>query len=262
MCGGRAGCGRHRAGGIAQRHRGWLQGRVAEEARAHRLQLAQALAAENDQSHRRGVVVRGVEGPQRLTQIDASLGAAAFRTVAKCGEISRAELGERVAWRGAALEQLHEAPCVALSVLSVLGVDGVQLAPRRRLGEARRDEELREAVQRLGQRGGVDIEVIVGVLVAGERVASAAVLADEGLVRPLLRVLVGPEEEHVLAKVREARQRRRVGRVAHAHIHGGSGLIRLRVRDEHGRQLATWAQAQVAVLTVVERRLADDRGLS
>ena len=86
-------------------------------------------------------------------------------------------------------------------------------------------------------------------------------LADEGLVRPLLRVLVGPEEEHVLAEVREAQQRRRVGRVAYAHIHGGGGLIRLRVRDEHGRQLATWAQAQVAVLAVVERRLADDRGL-
>ena len=40
-----------------------------------------------------------------------------------------AYLCERVAWCRAALEQLHEAPCVALRVLGVLGVDGMQLAP-------------------------------------------------------------------------------------------------------------------------------------
>ena len=47
-----------------------MQRDVAEEARAHRLQLVQALAAQHDQAHRARVVVRRVEGPQRLAQID------------------------------------------------------------------------------------------------------------------------------------------------------------------------------------------------
>ena len=97
------------------------------------------------------------------------------------------------------------------------------------------------AVQRC-RGAALHVEVVVRIFVASERVASAAVLADEGLVRTLLWVLVGAEEEHVLAEVGEAQQRRRVGRVAHAHIHGGSGLICLWVRDEQGRQLAKWAK--------------------
>ena len=82
------------------------------------LQIVHALSAEDDEAHRRSVVVRGVEGPQRLTQRDAalqrpglaaalcahallaaalraSLDGTALRAVAQRGQTPRAKLRHR-----------------------------------------------------------------------------------------------------------------------------------------------------------------------
>lgn len=49
------------------------------------------------------------------------------------------------------------------------------------------------------------VEVVVGVLAAGEGVGAACVLAQELAVLILLGVLLGSQEEHVLTEVCEAR---------------------------------------------------------
>ena len=61
-----------------------------------------------------------------------------------------------------------------------------------------------------------------------------------------------PEEEHVLAEVREPRQLRRIVHVAHCDIHRGGSLELLRVGGEQNFQ-PIW-QEQASIRTRVERR--------
>lgn len=98
-----------------------------------------------------------------------------------------------------------------LDVLLVLAVYGVDLAFGGALGEHWRDEELREAVERRREVRRRDVEVKVGELGRRERVGRAAVLVDELVVRVLLRVLLGAQEQHVLQEVRQTRKLARIG---------------------------------------------------
>ena len=70
-------------------------------------------------------------------------------------------LGIGVRLVGAELKELLKPPEVALQVLRVLRIDGVDLARRRRRRKERRREEAREASQCRRERLAVDVEVIV-----------------------------------------------------------------------------------------------------
>jgi len=54
------------------------------------------------------------------------------------------------------------------------------------------------------------VEVVVGVLPTGEGIGAACMLTEELAVFVLLGVLLGPQEQHVLTEVRQARDVPRV----------------------------------------------------
>ena len=83
-----------------------------------------------------------------------------------------------------------------------LVLNRVDLPFHRTLVEKRRLEELRENVERLIELLVVHVEMEVRVLLARGRIRITSMLLKEILVVVLLRVLLGPEEEHVLAEVR------------------------------------------------------------
>ena len=55
-----------------------------------------------------------------------------------------------------------------------------------------------------------NVKVVVGVLAAGEGVGAAGVLAQKLAVLVLFGILLGAQEEHVLAEVGQARDLQRV----------------------------------------------------
>ena len=83
------------------------------------------------------------------------------------------------------------------------------------------------------------VEVVVGVVTAGEGVEAAAVLTQELAVLVLVREPVRAEEEHVLAEVRQPRQLARVGHVADVNIQGRSRLVSGLVRYQENLHTVT-----------------------
>ena len=98
-----------------------------------------------------------------------------------------------------------EAPIVRLQILGVLGVDGLHLTVGGARGEERREEELRESVQRPVQVGMLYIKIEARVLVSCECVGCAAVLLQVALIGVLRGVLFGAQEKHVLQEICGAR---------------------------------------------------------
>ena len=80
---------------------------------------------------------------------------------------------------GQALAQLLCSPPVALEVLDVLVLDGIDFALRRPLAEERADEELRENVKRLCKMVWRDVKMVIGVFGGGVGVRGSAALREE-----------------------------------------------------------------------------------
>jgi hypothetical protein len=78
--------------------------------------------------------------------------------------VPRAKLCPRVAILGKRLVQLVQPPDVALLVLLVLGVNGVELSRCARLTKERRVKERGESCQSTRKTVGRDVEVVVGVV--------------------------------------------------------------------------------------------------
>jgi hypothetical protein len=71
---------------------------------------------------------------------------------------------KRVLPRTQTLIQLKEPPHITLEVLAVLGVDGVRFSFGAGGVEQRGNEELGETVQCWGERGGLDVKVVAGLV--------------------------------------------------------------------------------------------------
>ena len=84
--------------------------------------------------------------------------------------------------------ELEDPPDVALVVLFVLGIDGIEFAGCAGRREERRVEERSEACQRLRKSGRGDVEVVIRVGHGRVRVRAAVVFGQE------LGVLVFPGE--------------------------------------------------------------------
>ena len=80
---------------------------------------------------------------------------------------------------GQALAQLLCSPPVALEVLDVLVLDGIDFALRRPLAEERADEELRENVKRLCKMVWRDVKMVICVFGGGVGVRGSAALREE-----------------------------------------------------------------------------------
>lgn len=215
--------GRH--GDVARRDRrqsgGGVRGARAhlrEERRDALLKLVERLGRDDDERHPLSRVLSAPEREQRLAQVDAG----GARRLEQGLLVARAELGEGVRGARAALLELVEPERVGLEVLGVLRLDRVELARGRRLGEERRDEELREPIERLAERGRGDLEEVARVLRVGVGVRRAAVRREERRVLAFGRVLGRAEEAHVLREVREPRQAVRIGEVTDVHLERGT----------------------------------------
>lgn len=77
------------------------------------------------------------------------------------------------------LSELEDPPDVALVVLFVLGIDGIEFAGCTRRREERRVEERSEAGQRLRKSGCSDVEVVICVGHGRVRVRTAVVFGQE-----------------------------------------------------------------------------------
>ena len=91
---------------------------------------------------------------------------------------------------GQRLLNLVDSPGVVRNVLLVLGVDGIHLPVGGRLSEERAHKELRESVQSSTQMVRTDIEIVVGVVTAGEGIETSAMLTEELAVLILVSVLL------------------------------------------------------------------------
>ena len=69
------------------------------------------------------------------------------------------------------------------------------------------------------------VKVVISVITAGEGVEASSVLAQELAVFVLVRKLLRPEEEHVLAEVGQAGQVGGVGETANLNIQSGGGQV-------------------------------------
>ena len=76
---------------------------------------------------------------------------------------------------------------------------------------------------------GWDIKVIVHVVTAGECIEAAAVLTEELAVLVLVREPLRPEEQHVLAEMRQTGQRLGVRHVTNVDIQRSGGFVGGRV---------------------------------
>ena len=138
---------------------------------------------------------------------------------------------------------------VVLHVAHRLVVHRVHLA-RGEVGiEFRRDEELREAVERAGERLVAHLEMVVGVVRGRVGVVAPAVRADEIAVLGDLRVFLGAEEEHVLEEVGEALALARIVDLAGHHGERGRRLVELRIGDQQHAH------------AIVEREAPENRGV-
>ena len=141
------------------------------------------------------------------------------------------------------------APRVVLEAELVLRIDRVHLALDVLAVEQRRDEELRETIQRGRQAARLDIEEIVRVVDRGVGVVRAAVRADEFLVLAGIGILRRPQEQHVLQEVRQPLARARVVAAAGAHVQAGGRLVGLRIRDQQHAHAVR--QFEIAVFAAV-----------
>mmetsp|Transcript_46647 Transcript_46647/g.116871 ORF Transcript_46647/g.116871 Transcript_46647/m.116871 type:complete len:368 (-) Transcript_46647:362-1465(-) len=198
----------------------------------HLLERVEALLAEDAEGHLVGRVVLGVEGEELAPQVDV-LGLGVLLE----GElVAGTKLGVGVLLVAAQLQDLVAAPQVGLEVLGVLALDGVELAARGGRREEGGDEELAEDVERGLQGVLVDAKVVVCVLGAREGVGGPPVDAQKLLKVSLLRVLLRAEKQHVLAKVRHARDLVGVRVVTDVHVERGRRLVGHGVRREQHAQ--------------------------
>ena len=110
-------------------------------------------------------------------------------------------------------------------------------------------------VKRLLEVSGGDLEVIVGVLGGRVGVCGAGVVFDELHENVLARVLLGAHEEHVLAEVRQARERLRIEHVAGVDVDGRCRSVGQRITDQ--QTLHAVVEQKAAIETLVLARLLD-----
>ena len=225
-------------GGFAARRRDGSAGDVGEERPGVALEFVKGGLAADGEGHPVGGVRGLVKGA------DLGGGGAGEGVLVAGGELALAAAG------GVDLaEDGEEAAAVVLHVAHRLVVHGVDLAAGELSGEERRDEELGEAVEALGERLVADLKLVVRVVAGGVGVAVAPVRLHEVAVGVRLRVLRGAEEQHVLEEVRHPLARRRVVDLAHGHHQRGARLVELRVRDQEDLQAV--GQDEAAELRLV-----------
>ena len=139
----------------------------------------------------------------------------------------------------------------ALLALDLLGV------------EARVAQHVDEHVERDVAMLGRALDVVGGVLLAGERVELAAdrvdLACDVARARPALRAL----EEHVLGEVRDAvRLRRLVARACGEHDHAGDRLRLRHRRGQHAQAVVEDVRSKVLIAVSLLRQRRGSRLLS
>ena len=181
--------------------------------------------------------------------------------------VSAPKLDEGMVGVGVRLEELVVPPRVRAHRVQVLRVDGAQLPLDHGGVEGWRDEELRHAIEGARQSGRgplqsppvlggpagaslaapirrpvvvvverCDREVVVCVLHVREGVRASAVPAEVGLKIALARVLLRPQEEHVLVEVGQAGPPLGILEVARVDVDRSRLDVRLRVRHQEAFQ--------------------------
>ena len=97
-------------------------------------------------------------------------------------------------------------------------VDSIHLSVRGRLSEQRSQEKLAEPVKSTTKVVRRDIEVVIGVVTAGEGIEAATMLTEELAVLILIRKLLSSQEQHVLTEVGQPRKLLRVRHVSNMNI--------------------------------------------
>jgi len=168
----------------------------------------------------------GCQGPL------ASVGhVACVCVVAEGLQVPGAELVVGVLGVADALLELLHPPAVRLQVLDVLVLHRLDLPHGASVPQQGGDEELGKRVKGRAEELGGDFELVVCVLRRGVGVGVPPVLREESGILVLIRVLLGPHEQHVLQKVGEAGQVLGVAEVPNGHVHRGRDAVRCGVRD-------------------------------
>ncbi len=220
-------------------------GDIGEALGHHCFQLVQRLRTHQRQVHDVGVVVALVELDHPLAQ-----GRLAGGRVGQGLTAAHREARGGVGGIEHLIEHVVLTAAIVADARHVFGVHDVALALQLIGVEQRREEELAEAIQSAGQRGGFDLEEVVGVLRCGEGVVAAAVTAQIALVGIGFGEGLGAEEQHVLEEVRQPGQIVRILGAAHADVHRGGGAVGRDVADQQCSQAVLERQHPVVAIVM------------
>ena len=117
-------------------------------------------------------------------------------------------------------------PRVSLKILRVLALNRVQLPACRSRGKQWGNKELAKDVQSALEGVLIDVKEVVCVLCVGVGIGGATVHAQKLLQGTFLRILLGPQEKHVLAKVGQSRYIGRIREVTHVDVESSRRFVR------------------------------------
>mmetsp|Transcript_95600 Transcript_95600/g.267089 ORF Transcript_95600/g.267089 Transcript_95600/m.267089 type:complete len:301 (+) Transcript_95600:896-1798(+) len=210
-----------------------------------------ACVADDHKVEPRGAVVPAVEVLQRALEAPA----VPLRLRLERLQVPGCELVHRVLGVRSRPQQVPEPPLRVRLVLLVLRVHRVDLLVDHLLLEGWRDEELGEYVQTFLDAVVINLVEVHRFLGRGVGVVLASVQGQRRREGLGVGVLLGAQEEHVLAEVRQALEGRRVLQRAGLHRHREARLLRLGVADDQHAQARIEGRVQVGPL--VGQRLAD-----
>ena len=185
----------------------------AEALARHRFQFIHRFTPQHNQRHLVGRVITPIplqQGGAHRLLLEVTEGL--------CG--THPQNAERMPGIDHLAQGVEDAALIGFYPHPVFGLYRIDFPAHVVLVKSGRDKKLGEAVQRLGQIFLINIKKVVGMLKGGVGIARAAMLGNELLVFPGMRIFIRAEEQHVLQEMRQAGAFTRILGAAYMNIQG------------------------------------------